>query len=142
MILGILSIILDLFLLNIFNYHVDNVIFFPMFSLVFLICLTTIKYNYKIIIIIYMLFSLINGIIFLPLLIIFINYSINSNNTINNYLLRMLLLLILYDFLFFSFLSLSNYFLLINKLIVSIPINILYSFIVYYNFNVLKRRIK
>ena len=138
MILGLLSIILDYTFFNIFNYQVDNVFLFPMFTLVFLISSIIINVNIKKIITIYIFYSFLNGVIFLPLFIIYITFIVKQNNSLNNYLLCVISLLIIYDYIFFLCLSLSSYELLINKLIVSLPINIFYSLIIYYNYNVLK----
>ena len=133
MIIGIISILLDILFLNIYNYEIGNIIFFPMFSLVFLISSIYFKLDFKKILIIYILYSLITGLIFLPFLIIFVNY-INSYKK-DNYILTIVLSLVLYDLLFFLFMHLSKIELLIDKFIITIPINIIYSMFIFYVLN-------
>ena len=129
MILGILSLFLDYLLLNYFNYYIGNIIAYPMFTLVFL--LSSIYFNRKRFCF-FFLYSFINGIIFLPLLIMFLNYIIIFKKSFDLYILKITCSLILYDILLFAFLSLNNIYLLIYKILVTIPINILYSIIIYY----------
>lgn len=129
MILGLLSLFLDYLLLNVFNYEIGNVLIFPMFSLVFLISSIYFKLDIKKVIIIYLLYTLITGILFLPLLILLIPIKRN------NYLLTISLSLVLYDLLFFLLLPLNNINLLIDKIIITIPINILYSLFIFHVLN-------
>lgn len=129
MILGLLSLFLDFLLLNVFNYEIGNVLIFPMFSLVFLISSIYFKLDIKKVIIIYLLYTLITGVLFLPLLILLIPIKRN------NYLLTISLSLVLYDLLFFLLLPLNNINLLIDKIIITIPINILYSLFIFHVLN-------
>lgn len=129
MILGLLSLFLDYLLLNVFNYEIGNVLIFPMFSLVFLISSIYFKLDIKKVIIIYLLYTLITGVLFLPLLILLIPIKRN------NYLLTISLSLVLYDLLFFLLLPLNNINLLIDKIIITIPINILYSLFIFHVLN-------
>ena len=133
MILGFVSIALDLIFLNFYNYEIGNILFFPMFSLVYLISSIYFKIDLKKVFIIYIFYSLITGIIFLPLFIIFINYIYKLKN--NNYLLTIFLSISLYDLIFFLFMHLSNINLLIDKYIITIPINIIYSLFIFYVLN-------
>ena len=132
MIIGFLSILLDYFILNTFNYNVLNTIIFPMFSLVFLLSLIYFNCNKKLILFFFLLYSFICGIIFLPLLICFINYIVNKKRSNNNYFLLISLSLIAYDSLLFILLPISDIRLLLDKIIITIPINLLYSLFLYY----------
>lgn len=136
MIIGIISLLLDYLILNYLNYYIDSVIIFPMFTFIYILGLLYFK---KINILFYFLLLLyisITGIIFLPCFIIFINNIVYNKNTLASYIIYTLYSLLLYDFLFYLFLSKTDIRLLINKIIVTIPINLLYALIIYY---VLKR---
>ena len=139
MIIGILSLVLDTFILNITNYCVNNTIIFPMFSLVFLLSLIYYNYDIKVIAFFLILYSCINGILYLPLLICILSLLNKKEKSLNNYLLLMTFYLITYDLLFYLLLSVSDYKLLIDKIVVSLPINVLYS---YFLFNVLNNKKK
>lgn len=137
MIIGFLSISLDIILLNIFNYQIDNIIIFPMFTLVFIINLILFKQDLKKVLLMLFLYTFLNGLVFLPLFIILLSSLLKKDVSLNNNLLIVIVLLIIYDLLFYLFLGLTDIFLLINKIIVTIPVNILYSSIIYYYFSVL-----
>ena len=137
MIIGFLSISLDIILLNIFNYQIDNIIIFPMFTLVFIINLILFKQDLKKVLLMLFLYIFLNGLVFLPLFIILLSSLLKKDVSLNNNLLIVIVLLIIYDLLFYLFLGMSNISLLINKIIVTIPVNILYSSIIYYYFSVL-----
>ena len=132
MITGIISLIFDYFILKYVGYYIDSVIIFPMFTFIFLLSSLYFNKDIKVILLIFYLYLIITGIVFLPLLILFINNIVKRKNDIDNYLITISISLILYDLLFYLFLSLNNISLLINKIIVTIPINILYSLIIYY----------
>ena len=132
MITGIISLIFDYFILKYAGYYIDSVIIFPMFTFIFLLSSLYFNKDIKVILLIFYLYLIITGIVFLPLLILFINNIVKRKNDIDNYLITISISLILYDLLFYLFLSLNNISLLINKIIVTIPINILYSLIIYY----------
>ena len=132
MITGIISLIFDYFILKYIGYYIDSVIIFPMFTFIFLLSSLYFNKDIKVILLIFYLYLIITGIVFLPLLILFINNIVKRKNDIDNYLITISISLILYDLLFYLFLSLNNISLLINKIIVTIPINILYSLIIYY----------
>ena len=124
MILGIMSLVFDLLFFNYFNYQVNNIALFPMFSLVFILK----NKNIKSLFIIFILYSSLIGIIYLPLVILLINYYLTKNDLIKNDFLRIIILLILYDLILFLFLNLFDLSLLINKIFITIPINSLYLY--------------
>ena len=126
MILGLFSILLDFFILNVFNYQINDSIIFPMFSLVFIISYLNIKNN----IIILLIYSSLVGLLYLPLSIFLLNNYLYKNKIINNYYLRVTLLLFLFDFLLYFYLSVNDISLLIYKEFITIPINILYAFFI------------
>ena len=132
MIIGFLSFALDLIVLSKINYYVENVIIFPMFSLVFLLSIIYYNYDKRIIFFFFLLYSSITGIIFLPLLLCFIVLLHNKNNNLNSYLLLIIESLIIYDLSFYLFLSINDINLLIDKFIFTIPINVCYSLFLYY----------
>lgn len=136
MIIGIISIYLDLFVLNISNYYIDNSIIFPMFTIVFFISAIHFKVSILKLLIIYLLYSSVLGIFYLPLLIIFIDITFLNKS----YYSSIIISLLLYDFYFYLFLQLNNVFFLVNKIIITIPINVLYSYIIYNLFIVLKNK--
>ena len=137
MIIGFLSISLDIILLNIFNYQIDNIIIFPIFTLLFIINLILFKQDLKKVLLMLFLYTFLNGLVFLPLFITLLSSLLKKDVSLNNNLLIVIVLLIIYDLLFYLFLGLTDIFLLINKIIVTIPVNILYSSIIYYYFSVL-----
>ena len=142
MIIGFLSIILDFSFLYFFNYYVGNTIVFPMFSLIFLLSLLFFNYNKKIFLLFFLLNSFICGIIFLPLLICFLFFIIDKKINKNNYLLLICISIITYDIFFFLLLSISDIRLLIDKIIISIPINMVYSLFLYNYFVLINKKSK
>ena len=133
MIIGIISFLIDYLILNNFDYYIGNIIIFPMFSLVYIISYLYLKNKYNVFF--FLLYIFINGIIFLPLFIIFLNSFIKSKTS---YFLTIIVSLIIHDFMFYLFLSINDITLLINKIIVTIPINLLYALIIYHINYVLK----
>lgn len=126
MILGIMSLVIDLLILNI----IGNNIVFPMFSFIFLISSMYLNIDFKKIIVIYIIYSCIIGILYLPLLILFLNYLYKDLS----YFKRIILSLLLYDLMFFIILGISNINIFLDKIIITMPINLIYSFFIYYFF--------
>ena len=97
MITGIISLILDYFFLNNVGYYIDNVIVFPMFTLVFLLSSIFFNKDIKIILLIFFFNIIINGTLFITLLILLINYYLKDKKNNEFYLITICMSLILYD---------------------------------------------
>ena len=142
MTIGIISSILDFLFFYIMPYH--HYLFFPMFTIVSLISFSYFRkslFKCLLILIIYMSLS---GLFFYPILYFIIIIYFNKKNKYLNfkeYINKVTMFLLIFDLLFFllvNFFSINYYTLnaLFYKLFISIPINILYSCLV---FKVLKR---
>ena len=121
MIIGILTFIFDI----------------QLFSLIFLLSLIYFNYDKRIVILSFFLYSCFIGLVFLPLLLCFFCYKVKKQKSLTNYLLLICELIILFDVIFYLFLPLSNIFLLIRKLVITLPINIIYAILIYSYFSVL-----
>lgn len=102
------------------------------FSLTFLIIGIYFNLNYKKILIIFLFFSLINGITYLPLLLMIMNYFFITKKKISLYLLRIILSLLFYNLFIYFTLSISDINLIISNLIITILMNTFYSLIIYF----------
>lgn len=149
MILGIISILLDVLLLNFIYFQLGKILIFPMFTITFLISSIYFRYDMKKLLIVLVIYSSIIGVIYLPLMFFLIVYyqihKDKKNFNLKNYLLKISYSLILYDFLYFVilyFFKINSYTfsLLIYKIILSIPLSILYSLLLYYINSVLKKK--
>ena len=121
MIIGILTFIFDI----------------QLFSLIFLLSLIFFNYDKRIVILFFFLYSCFIGLVFLPLFLCFFCYKVKKQKSLTNYLLLICELIILFDVIFYLFLPLSNIFLLIRKLVITLPINIIYAILIYSYFSVL-----
>ena len=124
--IGIISVILDYILLNISTFRL---LFFPMFSLAFLISSIVFKLDIKITLIILVIYSLLSGLIFYNITILLLIYYLINKKTYNYYLL-ILLSLILYDIFLYLLTTtniINNLNILIYKVFITLPINLLYS---------------
>ena len=129
-VIGLISVLLDYFLLNTFNIRF---FIFPMFSLIYLINSMLLKKDYLIVGMILILYSMLSGIILLPTSILLFIYYLNQKKKINYYLI-IIIYIILYDFILYSFTTtnfIDNFYVFIYKLFITLPINIFYSFILY-----------
>ena len=127
-VIGFISLILDYILLNISYFRF---FFFPMFSLVFLVNSIIYKRDFIVITTILVLYSVLSGIIFPSITILILtNYLINKKNI--NYYLVIIIFLTLYDFLLYlssTYNVINNIYWFIQKVYITIPINLLYSYI-------------
>lgn len=151
MIISVISFALDLIVLNLTNYNHGMMLIFPMFTIVSL--LSSIYFR-KYCLINYFTLSLyfsLTGLFIYPLFFYlfefyFIRKDLNKFN-LKDYLLKITQALIIFDSLFFLLreLPVLNSYklsLLFNKIVITIPINILYSIIVFYINKVLKKEKK
>lgn len=125
-IIGLFSIIIDYILLNISTFRL---LFFPMFTIVFLFSSFVIKYDFKITIIVAIIYSILSGIIFPLITILIVNYYFINKK---DYYLNITISLILYDSLLYLLTTpsiINNLYLLVSKFFITIPINLLYSYV-------------
>lgn len=149
MIFGILSIILDILLLNFVNYTTDSIFIFPMFTITYVLTHLYFRKDIKLLLIIFLIYCSVIGVFYLPFAFLLIEYYYISkdkkNFNIRDFLMKILYGLLLYDSLFFIIIHLfdiNNYTLslLIYKIIFTIPLNIFYGFILYFINSVLKKK--
>ena len=134
-----ISILFDYLLTNYLNYEVTNISIFPMFTITYIIYQLLIEKNIKNIIIAIIIFSILSGIISINLLYLLIISLLINKYKYTNYFLLIVVCLIFYDSLYFLLLNLfmiNTYSIniLIIKICRSIPVNLLYFFILYYNY--------
>ncbi len=151
MIISLISFILDLMILNLTKYNHGVMLMFPMFTVVYLLSSIYFRKDYLINYFTLSLYFSLTGLLIYPLFFyLFEFYFIRKdlkNFNIKDYLLKILSALILFDSLFFLLRELPvlnsyKFSLLFNKIIITIPINILYSIIIFYINKVLKKQKK
>lgn len=151
MIISLISFILDIVILNITKYNHEVMLIFPMFTIVSL--LSSIYFrkdkliNYFTLSLYFSLTGLFVYPIFFYLLELYIIRKDLKNFNIKNYLLKIMTSLIVFDSLFFLLTKIPritsyNISLLFNKIVITLPINILYSVILFYINKVLKKNNK
>lgn len=151
MIISLISFILDVVILNFTNYNHQVMLIFPMFTIVSL--LSSIYFrkdkliNYFTLFLYFSLTGLFVYPIFFYLLELYIIKKDLKNFNIKNYLLKIMSSLIVFDSLFFLLTKIPritpyNISLLFNKIVITLPINILYSVTLFYINKVLKQQKK
>lgn len=149
-ILGFISLTLDLIILNVSPYTINNITFlFPMLTLVYITSMFYFskKYNFSIYLIIFF-YSLIGNSFFIPLISIFLlyflisKYKVYIKENIISYIFLILFSLVFYDTFYFFILVIFDYLqfnisYLLYKILNSIVLNILYSIPLYFLFPVL-----
>ncbi len=147
--IGILSFVFDLLFFNIFNYSQNNALIFPMFTITYVLSSLYFRIDIGYIIVSLLLYISLIGIIYYPFFFLLLSYYIirfnNKSFNIRDYLFKLLILLVSYDFFLFLFTNsfvLSKYSIdcFFYKLFISIPFNLLYAFILYYLNKVLKKK--
>ena len=142
MIIGIISLFLDLLLLNKLNYVRYSSLVFPMFTFVYIISRIYLKKDNRITIFFSVLLMSIYGYFFYIIFIYLIAYMISSKKGKRiKYKYFILTILFLYDFIIFILIN-DSIISLINKIIITIPMNIVYSNIIYSVLNNKKYNIK
>lgn len=148
MIISIISFALDLLILNIINYNHGSTLIFPMFTIVSLLSSIYFRKDRLINYFTLSLYMCLTGLVIYPvafyLIALYIIRKDLKNFNFNDYLKKLTYTLVLFDLLFFLFskfryLNYYNTSLLINKIAISIPINIIYSIILFSINKVLKR---
>ena len=144
MIIGFLSLFLDLLILNIFKYLLYSSLIFPMFTLTYIISRIYFKKKETITIFftiaLMSLYGIFSYILFFYLLSFLIVYKI-KNKTMKKYINTIIILLFIYDLVMCILIN-YNFLSFIYKTIITIPINILYSIIIYKVLNNKKYNIK
>ncbi len=144
MIIGFLSLFLDLLILNIFKYLLYSSLIFPMFTLTYIISRIYFKKKETITIFftiaLMSLYGIFSYILFFYLLSFLIVYKIKKK-TMKKYINTIIILLFIYDLVMCILIN-YNFLSFIYKTIITIPINILYSIIIYKVLNNKKYNIK
>lgn len=148
MILGIISIILDLLLLNFINFNITSIVIYPMFTITYVISSIYFKKNIKNTLLIFLLYCSFLGVFYLPLAYFLIEYYYihkdKKNFNKKDFLLKVCYGLILYDLLFYLVVYLFeiNYYslsILVYKILFTLPLSSLYA-LLFFRLNVLKNK--
>ncbi len=139
--IGVFSFIFDLLFLNIFNYTSRSTLIFPMFTITYIISFIYLRKNLLFLIIILLLYISLVGIIYYPFFFFILSYYYIKRDKIKHnildYIFKISFLLIVFDSLLFLIIYchiINSYSLsiLFHKIFISVPINVLYSLILYY----------
>ena len=142
MILGFFSFLFDLLFLNFFPYLIGSSLFFPMFTLLYIVSRIYFNKDIKYTLIIVILIMSVYGYFFYIVFSLCFFYLVfNDNKYFKKYFFSMLFYLLFYDF-FLVLLNNINIMFYLYKLIITIPINIFYSFFLYRVLNNKKYNIK
>ena len=144
MIIGFISLFIDLLILNIFKYLSYSYLIFPMFTLTYIISRMYFKKKNSVTmfftIILMSLYGLFSYILFYYLLSYCFIYQIKIKTT-KKYIETIILLLFLYD-LIMCFLIKNSFLSFVYKTTITIPLNLLYAIILYQVLNNKKYNIK
>ena len=145
MIIGIISLIIDLLYFNIFNYNQYNSIIFPMFLITSLISSLYLRKSSIPILLLSIMFT---GLVFYPILFYLLDYLYIKkdikNFNLKDYLIKLCISLLLFDLILFlltNYQSIGIYTinLFVLKMFITIPINLLYGIIIFKIYLVLNK---